>query len=174
MGEPFDENQWDKVMSNTLIPEYFLDIESIVREPPLLRGEIPTDSHLLEQDKTEQEEDQEDDDELDLDNDFVTKLNTLHEFSRLGSPNITINDVPGLFATLQENNLSNDADELANFEQNVIPPEPQNENMEVGTMNALPRPLPLINPSHAEISISNILPEGQRRVRFNLPQITRT
>jgi hypothetical protein len=96
-------------------------------------------------------------------------LNALHEFSKLTSPNITINDIPTLYRDLQNENLENEAENIAIFSEALEPPplsETQSINKEVSD--------PIIhNPLNADINVSNILPEGSRRVRFNLPLFSR-
>jgi hypothetical protein len=108
LGDVFNEDNWEQVFVNKEIPQYFLDIPPDVEVGPVLRNQLPKDSHLIEQElpkginiengPIEQAEEE----NIDWDSEIVTQLNDLHSHEKLFSPNIKLNDIPVLHKKLQE------------------------------------------------------------------------
>ena len=91
LGSNMDESVWESLKNQGTLPEYLNDISLHVAEPRLLRGTLPSDSHLHVQGMPpmalEVAHDAEDDDfdELDevLSNEMFVHLNNLHKNGQL-------------------------------------------------------------------------------------------
>ena len=89
-----------------------MDIPPDVEVGPVLRNQLPKDSHLIEQElpkgvSIEQVEEE----DIDLESEIVTQLNELHSHEKLISPNIKLNDIPSLHKKLQEEILESELNE---------------------------------------------------------------
>ena len=170
LGEPFDEQTWDEISKNKEIPNYFLNLDTGQEVGPILRGQIPEDTHLLEQSFSANLEPGPEEESFDLESDVMTKLGELHKNSKLLSPNINLKDVPNLYTELREELLEKDIEDISENEPILqansrdIIPNSQNDSIP-DTNEETPT-----NNLNAEILIENILPKGSKRVRFNFPK----
>jgi hypothetical protein len=170
LGEPFNEQTWDEISKNKEIPNYFLNLDTGQEVGPILRGQIPEDTHLLEQSFSANLEPGPEEESFDLESDVMTKLGELHKNSKLLSPNINLKDVPNLYKELREELLEKDIEDISENEPILqansrdIIPNSQNDSIP-DTNEETPT-----NNLNAEILIENILPKGSKRVRFNFPK----
>jgi hypothetical protein len=176
LGDVFNEDNWEQVFVNKEIPQYFLDIPPDVEVGPVLRNQLPKDSHLIEQELPKgvniervEEED------IDLDDEIVIQLNNLHSHEKLTSPNIKLHDIPSLHKKLQDEILESELNEtldtvpLNEERENIAVETPENEIVD-STKNTININSQETGPLNADILISNILPKGSKRVRFAFPK----
>jgi hypothetical protein len=176
LGDAFNEDNWEQVFVNKEIPQYFLDIPPDVEVGPVLRNQLPKDSHLIEQElPTGVSIEQVEEEDIDLDSEIVTQLNYLHSHEKLISPNIKLNDIPSLHKKLKEELLESELDEtldtvpLNEERDNIVLEATENEIVD-STKNTIDINSQETGPLNADILISNILPKGSKRVRFAFPK----
>jgi glutaredoxin-related protein len=171
LGETFSEKIWEEISKNKEIPNYFLNLESGQEVGPILRGKLPEDTHLLEQDVSINFKDTAQDEEsLDFESDVMNHLGELHKHTKLLSPNISLKDVPGLYRSLQEELLEKDIEGI--IENEPVLEVNSRDTIPISQNDSVPE-APEVTPSsnlNAEILIENILPKGSKRVRFNFPK----
>jgi hypothetical protein len=86
LGGPLDKDNWDEVLTKGNIPDYFKEYELDFEPANTLRGQLPEDTHLLQQENQELGGNQLDDDDEDwtrLDP-VVSDLKELHDIGQLG------------------------------------------------------------------------------------------
>ena len=176
LGDVFNEDNWEQVLVNKEIPQYFLDIPPDVEVGPVLRNQLPKDSHLIEQELPKRVNiEQVEEEDIDFDSEIVTQLNELHSHEKLISPNIKLNDIPNLHNKLQEELLESELNEtldtvpLNEERENIAVESPENETIE-HIKDTIDINSPETGPLNADILISNILPKGSKRVRFAFPK----
>jgi hypothetical protein len=175
LGDVFNEDNWEQVFVNKEIPQYFLDIPPDVEVGPILRNQLPKDSHLIEQELPKEISiEQVEEEDIDFDSEIVTQLNELHSHEKLISPNIKLNDIPSLHKKLQDEILESELNETLD----TVPLNEVREDNAVGSSeNEIVDSTDTINinsqetsPLNADILISNILPKGSKRVCFAFPK----
>jgi hypothetical protein len=172
----FNEDNWEQVFINKEIPQYFLDIPPDVEVGPVLRNQLPKDSHLIEQELPKDVSiEQVDKEDIDLDSKIITQLNELHSHEKLISPNIKLNDIPSLHKKLQEEILESELNETLdtiplNEKRENIALETNENEINDSTKNTIDINSQETSPLNADILISNILPKGSKRVCFAFPK----
>ena len=95
---------WDKIKDSDTVPAYLNHIDIDFDDDQRLRGHLPDDSHVLEQDLTADViADEEEDNEIfsDLNSGFVEKLAYLHNTQNL-TADMNLNKVTPLFDKVSE------------------------------------------------------------------------
>jgi hypothetical protein len=176
LGDVFNEDNWEQVFVNKEIPQYFLDIPPDVEVGPVLRNQLPKDSHLIEQELPKGVDiEQVEEEDIDFDGEIVIQLNNLHSHEKLTSPNIKLHDIPSLHKKLQDEILESELNEtldtvpLNKERENIAVETPENEIVDY-TKNKIDINSQETGPLNADILISNILPKGSKRVRFAFPK----
>jgi hypothetical protein len=176
LGDVFNEENWEQIFVNKEIPQYFLDIPPDVEVGPVLRNQLPKDSHLIEQELPKEVSiEQVEEEDIDFDSEIVTQLNDLHSHEKLISPNIKLNDIPSLHKKLQEEILESELNETLdtvplNEERENIADDSLENEIANSTRDTIGINSQEAGPLNADILISNILPKGSKRVRFAFPK----
>ena len=166
LGHPLNPDEWLKIKDMPEIPPYLEEIEIYTTMDRTLRGDLPKDTHLIEQDPEAAllgNDTEIPDDEADPDDDIfdlitqgklLDQLKELHSIDGLPE-NVTLKEVPSLHDKMIADRLLPDLmiddDVLLDV---VVPREP----------------LPLVDAGHrADVHPDNILPPGtRRRVHFEI------
>jgi hypothetical protein len=190
MGDELDEEGWNKIRETGIIPLYLQDIEIQAELGRMTRGNVPKDTHMVQNgdnapsEKNDENPDpnpdplDDDTDELDeLLSDVTYKnIQDLHKRGLLTEPNVTLKDIPRLIKNYEgmDNNLRTDpdtfdADLSAPIGEFIDDAVPKVRNGGGVRLEGAPRRT-VEDPGG--VSQDNILPSRLRRkVRFNLPKV---
>ena len=156
LGEEFGPDDFDKIKDSGVVPLYLADIEIDADTERTLRGNLPTDTHLILEETKEGKSSEtpplEIDDESILhelnDSTLLRQITELHSAEKLTEANLSIKDINRLHKS-HETDLNCDAED---------------EDLEEEPFNGAPSPKPTrIDPGG--VNTRNILPEGTKRVR---------
>jgi hypothetical protein len=167
LGHPLDPDEWLKIKDMPGLPPYLEEIEIYTGMDRTLRGNLPNDTHLIEQDpeaailenNTEIPENEADPDddifELITQGKLLDQLKELHNIDGLPA-DVTLNEIPKLHEKMIADRVLPDL----MLDDDVLP-----------DVVAPREPLPLVDTGHgADVHPDNILPPGtRRRVQFDVP-----
>ena len=141
MGEPHNEQIWDNIYERTnYLNKYNLDTV----EANTVKGNLPNGSHLFDNDDID---DRLDDPSEDLTSDVTKYLGYLHD-NKLLNDEVTIRDVYSNARKFDFSSVSDNLNDIVDIEES--------EDNVVNVSDSY----------RAEVDVRNILPEGQKRVRF--------
>jgi hypothetical protein len=176
LGDTFNSDNWDQILTNKEIPQYFLDVAPDVEVGPVLRNQIPKDTHLIEQEMRSDvsvNTNDENDEDVDLESNLMVQLNDLHKHEKLSSPNITLKDIPNLHNKLRKELLEAELNESLDTgplrEQDNVLIAPSTTDI-IESTSEIAQDAQETGPLNADILLSNILPKGSKRVRFAFPK----